>query len=168
MTANSRSQQEKNKEAEATTRNPPLAQEVRTYETHLPGWADREGQFVLIKGRAVLGFYPRHEDALDAGYDRLGGGPFLVKQVLSKCRGDSAAAAGPNPTITTIRAGRSRAAAVFISPLPGCGTKGRSGSLTSNAAPPGYPRCRGPRPGSRTGQSGAWAGAPYRRSTRPR
>ena len=127
MTANSRSQQEKNKEAEATTRNPPLAQEVRTYETHLPGWADREGQFVLIKGRGVLGFYPRHENALDAGYDRLGGGPFLVKQVLSKCRGDSAAAAGPNATITTIGAGRSRGAAVLISPLQGYGTKGRNG-----------------------------------------
>src|SRR5208337_4679448 len=39
--------------------------------------------------------------------------------------------------------------ATLISPLPGCGTKGRSGSLTSNAAPPGCPRCRGPRPGSR-------------------
>src|SRR5208337_4736757 len=62
---------------------------------------------ILIEGRGVLGFYARHENALDAGYDRLGGGPFLVKQVLSKCRGDSAAAAGPNATITTIRAGRS-------------------------------------------------------------
>jgi len=29
--------------------------------------------------------------------------------------------------------------------------------LTSNAAPPGCPRCRGPRPGSRTVRSGAWA-----------
>ena len=61
----------------------PLAEEVKTYEAHLPGWADREGQFVLIQGRDVLGFYPRHEDALEAGYDQLGGGPFLVKQILA-------------------------------------------------------------------------------------
>ena len=92
----------------------------------MPGWAAHsEGQFVLIKGRGVLGLYPRHEDALDAGYDRLVGGPFLVKHVLSKCRGYSAAAAGPNPSITTIRAGRSRGGAEFIvsTPIPGCGTR---------------------------------------------
>ena len=44
---------------------------MHTYEAHVPGWVDREGQFVLIKGRGVLGFYSRHEEALDAGYDRL-------------------------------------------------------------------------------------------------
>jgi hypothetical protein len=60
----------------------PLAEEVRTYETHLPGWADREGQFVLIKGHDILGFYPRDEEALVAGYKQLGAGPFLVKQIL--------------------------------------------------------------------------------------
>ena len=36
---------------------------MRTYEAHLAGWADREGQFVLIKGSDILGFYP--------GYDEL-------------------------------------------------------------------------------------------------
>jgi hypothetical protein len=59
-----------------------LAEEVKTYDSQLPGWADREGQFVLIKGQDVLGFYPRDEDALEAGYSRLGSGPFLVKQIL--------------------------------------------------------------------------------------
>jgi hypothetical protein len=39
----------------------PLAVEVRTYKSHLPGWLDRERQFVLIKGRNVLGFYSRYE-----------------------------------------------------------------------------------------------------------
>jgi len=61
----------------------PLAEEVATYEAHLPGWADREGQFVLIKGRDVLGFYPSYEEALEAGYDQLGLGPFVVKQILA-------------------------------------------------------------------------------------
>ena len=50
----------------------PLAEEVRTYESHLPGWLDREGQFVLIKGRDVLGFFPSFEEALEAGYQQLG------------------------------------------------------------------------------------------------
>jgi hypothetical protein len=74
MATRSRPKPEKN-EAEATTGPFPLAEEVRTYEAQLPGWADREGQFVLIKGRDVLGFYPCHEEALEAGYDRLGGRP---------------------------------------------------------------------------------------------
>lgn len=46
---------------------------MRTYEAHRAAWADREG----------LGFYPSREEASEAAYDRLGGGPFLVKQVLS-------------------------------------------------------------------------------------
>jgi hypothetical protein len=60
-----------------------LFDEVATVEAHLPGWADREGQFVLIKGRDVLGFYHCHDDALEAGYDQLGRGPFLVKKILA-------------------------------------------------------------------------------------
>ena len=66
-----------------TTAGPfPLAEEVRTYEANLVGWSDREGQFVLIKGRDIVGFYPRHEEALEAAYDEVGEGPFLVKQIL--------------------------------------------------------------------------------------
>jgi hypothetical protein len=61
----------------------PLVEEMTTYEALLPGWADREGHFVLIKGRDVLGFYHCYEDALEAGYDQLGRGPFLVKQILA-------------------------------------------------------------------------------------
>jgi hypothetical protein len=82
MTTKSRAKREKKLDAKATTAHFPLAEEVRTYDSHMPGWADREGQFVLIKGKDVLGFYPRRDDALEAGYDRLGGGPFLVKQIL--------------------------------------------------------------------------------------
>ena len=82
MTTKSRARRDKKKQAEATTEDFPLAEEVRSFDSHLPGWADREGQFVLIKGRDVLGFYPRRADALEAGYDWLGGGPFLVKQIL--------------------------------------------------------------------------------------
>ena len=62
----------------------PLAEEVRTYEAHLPEWLDREGQFVLIKGSRVLGFYVRDREALEAGYEQIGAGPFLVKQILAQ------------------------------------------------------------------------------------
>jgi len=83
MTTKSRPAQARKNEAEASASPFPLAEEVRTYEAHLPGWADRQGQFVVIRGRDVLGFYPSHEDALEAGYDQLGSGPFLVKQILA-------------------------------------------------------------------------------------
>lgn len=83
MTTKSRPKQDRGKEAEATAVPFPLAEELRTYEAHLPAWADREGQFVLIRGREILGLFPRHEQALEAGYDQVGSGPFLVKQVLA-------------------------------------------------------------------------------------
>ena len=82
MTTKSRTKRDKKKQAEETTADFPLAEEVKTFDSHLPGWTDREGQFVLIKGQDVLGFYTRDEDALEAGYSRLGSGPFLVKQIL--------------------------------------------------------------------------------------
>ncbi len=38
----------------------------------------------MIRGRDVLGFYTRHDEALDAGYHLLGNAPFLVKQILAR------------------------------------------------------------------------------------
>jgi hypothetical protein len=84
MTTKSRSEQRQKTELQETTGHFELDEEVKTFDAHLPGWADREGQYVLIKGRNVLGFYPRHEDALEAGYDQFDGGPFLVKQILAE------------------------------------------------------------------------------------
>jgi hypothetical protein len=82
MTAKIRAKQGLKKDAEGNGGSDPLAEEVSTYEAHVPVWADREGQFVLIKGREVLGFYPRYEEALEAGYDRFEASQFLVKQIL--------------------------------------------------------------------------------------
>ena len=82
MTTGSRSGKRPRAKAEATAGDLPLAEEVGAFDAHLPGWADREGQFVLIKGSDILGFYPRYDEVLAAGYDRIGDGPFLVKQVL--------------------------------------------------------------------------------------
>lgn len=59
----------------------PLAEEIRTYESHLPDWLDREGEFVLIKGKKVLGFFSSFELGLRAGYQQVAEGPFLVHQI---------------------------------------------------------------------------------------
>ena len=82
MTTKGRIHKNQRKKAAATGGTFPLVVEVETYESRLRGWADREGQFVLIKGRRVLGFYPGTEAALEAGYDQFGDEPFLVKQIL--------------------------------------------------------------------------------------
>ena len=81
MTAKSRRQKDPTKKREPAVPGFPLAKEVEAYEAHLPGWTDREGQFVLIKGRKVLGFYAGYEEALHAGYVQVGSPPFLVKQI---------------------------------------------------------------------------------------
>ena len=54
----------------------------KAYEAHLTEWADREGQFVLIKGRDLLGHNPRHNEALKTDFEQLGARPFLIKQIL--------------------------------------------------------------------------------------
>ncbi len=84
MATKSRAQRQNQKALPRTGAPFPLAEEVKTYEDLLPAWADREGQFVLIKGRDVLGFYTQQEEALEAGYGRLGDEPFLVKQVRAQ------------------------------------------------------------------------------------
>ncbi len=83
MPTKSRPTQARKKENKASTSPFPLTQEVKTYDAHLAGWADLQGQFVVIRGRDILGFYPCHDDALEAGYDQFGSVPFLVKKILA-------------------------------------------------------------------------------------
>jgi len=82
MTTKCRMKNARKKKGEATASTFPLARELKTYESKLAGWADREGQFVLIKGGRVLGFFPGTDAALEAGYDKFGGESFLVKQIF--------------------------------------------------------------------------------------
>ncbi len=59
-----------------------LNREQAIYEANLTQWlANHEGQFVLIKGHQVDGFYESRDEALTAGYSRIGIGPLFVKQV---------------------------------------------------------------------------------------
>ena len=61
-----------------------LEREIAAYHDRLPEFLkEHEGEFVLIHGAEVLGFWPTFDEALEVGMDRLGQVPMLVKQVLA-------------------------------------------------------------------------------------
>lgn len=62
---------------------PPLERELAKYNQLLPSLADREGQYIVIVGDQVVGYFEDYSDALAAGYQRVGSPstPFLVKQI---------------------------------------------------------------------------------------
>lgn len=60
-----------------------LEKELETYQKHLHEWADKEGQFVLIRDEEIGGFFTSYEDAIKEGYEKYNLTPFLVKQVNS-------------------------------------------------------------------------------------
>jgi hypothetical protein len=55
--------------------------ELETYKKRLPDLSSHEGKFVLISGSEVLGTFESYQDALAAGYEKLGLKPFLVKRI---------------------------------------------------------------------------------------
>ena len=61
-----------------------LERELATFQRELAGLlADpaKRGKFALVHGDAVDSVWPTVDAALDAGYDRFGLEPFLVKEV---------------------------------------------------------------------------------------
>jgi hypothetical protein len=58
-----------------------LEKELETYHRELPNMLTNEGKYVLIHEDDVAGFWDTYEDALQAGYERFGLKPFLVKRV---------------------------------------------------------------------------------------
>ncbi len=60
---------------------PALAQEMEVYRNNVSEWRDHEGQYVIIKGEKIYGFFSNYDDALKYGYDVIGLEPFLVKQI---------------------------------------------------------------------------------------
>jgi hypothetical protein len=64
------------------SRSASLNREQAVYEANLSEWLkSHEGEYVLIKGDQVDGFYGSRDVALTAGYSRFGIGPIFVKQV---------------------------------------------------------------------------------------
>ena len=58
-----------------------LETEIAYYLSHLPEWHEHQGQYVLIRGAELYGFYLTDNDALAEGFRRFGRVSFLVKQV---------------------------------------------------------------------------------------
>jgi hypothetical protein len=61
-----------------------LVDELTTYREHLKELLEREGDYVLIKGRQVIGVFADREQAVDKAVDLFGGEPVLVKKIVAK------------------------------------------------------------------------------------
>ena len=60
-----------------------LEREEKTYEAHKQALLrDSEGQYVLIKGRDIIGVFPTHDEAFLKAYDLYPKSPFFVKQII--------------------------------------------------------------------------------------
>jgi hypothetical protein len=63
----------------------PLEREARAFDRHVEEWRTTHlGQFVLIKGDDVIGFYPALEQAFREGTARFGLEPFSVRQIVPR------------------------------------------------------------------------------------
>lgn len=60
-----------------------LSLETETYEANKENLlAEHEGEYVLIKGTDILGFYPTQLEAIEDGYKKLGCVDIFVKQIV--------------------------------------------------------------------------------------
>lgn len=67
----------------APSQEDPLAVEKQYLKEHIEELArGYPGKYLLIKGAAVHGGFETHDAAVDAGVERFGRGPFLVRSVL--------------------------------------------------------------------------------------
>ena len=55
-----------------------------TYKDHLEELLERKGDYVLIKGRQVIGIFADRQEAIEKAVDLFGGEPVLVKQIVVK------------------------------------------------------------------------------------
>ena len=62
----------------------PLAAELVTYRDRLDDLLQHKGQYVVIKGREIAGFFRDRRSAVEAAIAAYGPGPFLVKKVVEK------------------------------------------------------------------------------------
>jgi hypothetical protein len=70
------------REPSTSAPSPVLGREWATSQARLPEFLEpHAGEHVLIFEEAVLGFFPSREEAVRAGYARVGVVPFLVHEV---------------------------------------------------------------------------------------
>lgn len=60
-----------------------LERELETWRRKFPELLQHEGKFALVHGDEIADVFAAYEDAIQAGYQRFGLQPFLVKQVQS-------------------------------------------------------------------------------------
>ena len=64
------------------TSTTPLETELKTYDAHLAELLTSDaGRHVLIRGETIVGTYDTYGDTLQAGYEKFGLVPFLVKRI---------------------------------------------------------------------------------------
>jgi hypothetical protein len=61
-----------------------LATELVTYRDHLDELLRHEGQYVVIKGREIAGFFRDRKAAVAAAIAAYGPGPVLVKKIVER------------------------------------------------------------------------------------
>ncbi len=59
-----------------------LLEELITYKGHLKELLERKGDYVLIRGRQVIGIFADRQEAIEKAVDLFGGEPVLVKQIV--------------------------------------------------------------------------------------
>jgi len=60
-----------------------LREEIAFFDSMRAEWLkDHGGEWALVRGRELLGFFPSLEEAYTHGRDRFGNDPFLVKRVV--------------------------------------------------------------------------------------
>jgi hypothetical protein len=62
----------------------PLAVELTTYRDRLDELLQHKGQYVVIKGQEIAGFFRNRRSAVEAATAAYGPSPFLVKKVVEK------------------------------------------------------------------------------------
>jgi hypothetical protein len=58
-----------------------LEHENGVYQANLLELLAYEGKYVLVRGDEIAGHWDSYEEALQAGFDRFGPVPFLVKRI---------------------------------------------------------------------------------------
>jgi len=61
-----------------------LATELVTYRDRLDELLRHKGQYVVIKGRVIAGFFHDRESAVAAAIAQYGPGPVLIKEVVER------------------------------------------------------------------------------------
>jgi hypothetical protein len=63
-----------------------LIEESATHRDHLGELLKRKRDYVLIKGREVIGIFAKREEAVEKAYDLFAEEPALVKRIVARER----------------------------------------------------------------------------------